>query len=181
MTTSEPTGRNENERLRERISGWNRATGVDVDSGIERRIVEDGRITYRCLDDDGSVIEECRPKDVPRPAVRDAELDAWRIGTTRLSPEEADRLWTWYNDVYETTLVNGNRIRGVRAFLERGVLFPWRTATCGRHRYDAARSALPAEWATWLIDVGVGHADVNREDLLVEREGPADVPRPATR
>jgi hypothetical protein len=179
MTTSEPTG--SDERLRERISGWNRATGVGADGGgIERRISEDGRVLYRCLDD-GSVLEECRPTDVPRPAVSDVELDAWRIGTTRLPPEEADRLWTWYNDVYETALVNGNRVRGVRAFLERGVLFPWRTATCGRHRYDAARSALPAEWATWLLDVGIGHADVNRDDLLVEHQGPADVPRPATR
>lgn len=176
MTESESTARDE--RLRERIRSWNRT--ADVGTDIERRISETGRITYRCIAD-GAVNEDRPPMDVPRPAVRDAELDAWRIGTTGLSPEQADRLWTWYNDVYETALVNGNRVRGVRAFLERGVLFPWRTATCGRHRYDSAKSTLPAEWAAWLIDVGVDHADVNRGDLLVERQGPADVPRPVTR
>lgn len=178
MTGSESTVRGEH--LRERIRSWNRAADV-VGADIERRISETGQVTYRCVDDDGNVIGERHPVDVPRPAVCDAELDAWRVGTTGLSPEDADRLWQWYNDVYETTLVNDNRTRGVRAFLERGVLFPWRTATCGRHRYDSARSELPCEWAEWVIDAGVTHADVNWDDLLVGRQGPADVPRPATR
>jgi hypothetical protein len=165
------------ERLYERFREWNRTTGV---GDIERNLSESGQITYRYVDD-GTVIVEHRPMEVPRPDVCDAELDAWRVGTTGLSPEEADRLWQWYNDVYETTLVNDNRARGVRAFLERGVLFPWRTATCGRHRHDRARSALPEEWAEWAIGVGVTHADVNRRDLLVGRQGSADVPRPANR
>lgn len=177
MTDPESTARGN--RLRERIRDWNRPIDA-ADTDIEREIAETGRITYRCVDaDDGS--GDHRSTDVPRPAVSDEELDAWRSGTTGLSPEDADRLWQWYNDVYETALVNGNRTRGVRAFFERSALFPWRTATCGRHRYDSARSTLPSEWAEWVIDVTVTHADVNRDDLLVERQGPADVPRPTIR
>lgn len=175
MTESESTAHDG--RFRERIRDWNRTIGVD---DIERHLSETGRITYRYVDD-GTVIEKCRSMEIPRPDVCDEELEAWRVGTTGLSPAEADRLWRWYNDVYETTLVNDNRARGVRAFLERGVLFPWRAATCGRHRYDHARSELPKEWAEWAIAAGVTHADVRRDDLLVEREAPADVPRPVSR
>lgn len=175
MTDSETTVHDD--RLRERVRSWNRTGGVDAE--IERRISETGRVTYRYVAD-GTVAEE-HPVEVPRPGVCDEELDAWRVGTTDLSPADADRLWRWYNDVYETTLVNDNRVRGVRAFFERGVLFPWRTATCGRHRYDRARSALPEAWAEWVLDTGLTHADVNRNDLLVERQGSKDVPRPASR
>jgi hypothetical protein len=181
MTESGAVAESEREvrddRFYERIREWNRTTGA---GDIERHLSETGRITYRHVDD-GTVIEERHPAEVPRPDVCDAALDAWRVGTTGLSPAEADRLWRWYNDVYETALVNGNRMRGVRAFLERSVLFPWRTATCGRHRHDRARSALPEAWAEWALAAGVTHADVNRDDLLVERQAPADVPRPVTR
>jgi hypothetical protein len=175
---SESKGTARDEKLRERVLSWNRAT--DGGAEIERRLSESGKVIHH-YPDDGNVIEDRSSIDVPRPTVSDEELDAWRVGTTELSPADADRLWQWYNDVYETALVNGNRTRGVRAFLERGVLFPWRTATCGRHRYDSARSTLPLEWAEWAIDVGVTHADVRRDDLLVDRQGPVDVPRPATR
>lgn len=165
------------ERLRDHIRSWNHTMG---DTVIERHLSEDGRITYCCVID-GTLLAERSPMEVPSPSVYDEELNAWRVGTTGLSPVDADRLWRWYNDVYETALINDNRTRGVRVFFERGALFPWRTATCGRHRYDRARSALPSEWAEWVIDVGITHTDVNRNDLLVGQQGLADVPRPTSR
>jgi hypothetical protein len=80
--------------------------------------------------------------------------------------------------VYETTLVNENRSRGVRAFFERAVLFPWRTATGGRHRQEAAKTLLPSDWARWVVEQDITYADVDRADLLIARQAPADIPRP---
>ena len=101
------------------------------------------------------------------------EPPGWRVGTTGLSPEDADRVWRWYSDVCETAVANGNRSRGVRAWFERAVLFPRRSER------DHELTGIPEEWLERARRLGVSRDDVDRSDLLITRQGRADLPRPA--
>lgn len=104
----------------------------------------------------------------------DADVERWRVGTTGLPAEDADRVWRWYTAARETAVVNDNRSRGVRASLERAVLFPRRAAS----KSDHEGAALPEAWIEWAIRRGVSREDVQRNDLLIARQATEDVPRP---
>ena len=108
---------------------------------------------------------------------RESDDSRWRVGTTGLSPEDADHVWQWYTDVYETASANDNRSRGVCAFFERAVLFPRRMAIEHTQCQKPGEAALRADWAQWVIDRGITFADGDRTALLIEEEG-STVPIP---
>lgn len=107
-----------------------------------------------------------------------SEDSQWRIGTTALSPEDADRVWKWYNNAYETALVNENRSRGVRTFFERTILFPRRVALNHTRCQTPIEFVLPDDWAQWVVTRGITLADVDRTALLIKQEGAATLPIP---
>lgn len=112
---------------------------------------------------------------------RESDDSQWRVGTTGLPPEDADHVWRWYTDVYETASVNDNCSRGVRAFFERAVLFPRRMAIEHTQCQKSVGSALRADWAQWVVDRGITFADGDRTALLIEEEGSSTVPIPRQR
>lgn len=143
---------------------------------------ETDRHRYRWRDSGETIIELTLTRNghVDYHHTLDCESDGsqWRVGTTGLPPEDADHVWRWYTDVYETASVNDNRSRGVRAFFERAVLFPRRIAMEHSQCQNPVASALRADWAQWVVDRGITFADGDRTALLIEEEGSSTVPIP---
>lgn len=140
------------------------------------------RHRYRWNNSDGTVIELTLTRnghiDYHHTIDRESDDSQWRVGTTGLPPEDADHIWQWYIDVYETASVNDNRSRGVRTFFERAVLFPRRMAIERTRCQKPVSSALRADWVHWVVDRGITFADGDRTALLIEEEGSSTVPIP---